>query len=317
MSHFVDKCLAKVERAESLYQELVNAAEAFQSGVKGELSEEKFQDIYLTVLRIPPPPVLISLLFGDVIHNLRSALDHAVCGLGRATGCTEPMKLEFPYGDSERKLNKRIEEISRKHCLPNSTSSFLQSLNCHAEKGGNAILSQLHYLDIHDKHREIIRATCSAFLTQARFTHPCIISSAVESSGKQYRSTFNGGIQDIEITERGVVIEIHSIEGAPYVSEVNVNLALKVIDSNRNINSPIKKIIEPTIEEVRRVLSLFKEIHPDLIEAEPSASPPYDNYWQLKRLIHPVITVAKPLIAESPPSAQGLIGGVENDVNDI
>ncbi|WP_408873805.1 hypothetical protein [Gluconobacter roseus] len=64
-----------------------------------------------------PPPVLLSLLLGDVIYSLRSALDYVTCGLVTLNKPNADLShVQFPFGRKGERLNsgqrKRIESIS-------------------------------------------------------------------------------------------------------------------------------------------------------------------------------------------------------------
>ena len=106
---------------------------------------------YRTVFSKPTPQWL-PLVLGDVIHNLRSALDLLICDIARARN-KSPSKLKFPFADNQRRYEDAIDtgEIRR---LGSDVQKALKALK--AFKDGNALLRGLHDLDIADKHDIII-----------------------------------------------------------------------------------------------------------------------------------------------------------------
>jgi hypothetical protein len=67
----------KIDRAEKhiadLYQALILVAQGYQVGIKHDLSRNERVHYVGKLPEIPPD---ISLIAGDVLHNVRSALDH-------------------------------------------------------------------------------------------------------------------------------------------------------------------------------------------------------------------------------------------------
>jgi hypothetical protein len=102
-----------------------------------------------------PPPASIPLILGDVVHNLRSALDLMVCDLARIQGEKVVRNLEFPFDEDESALMKRTKR--KKLCAYIGQDAFdaIISLRPYA-KNGSELLHGLHKLDITDKHQLII-----------------------------------------------------------------------------------------------------------------------------------------------------------------
>jgi len=97
-----------------------------------------------------------AIIIGDIIHNLKSALDHAYWN------CTE----KFAKSDGERKAIQfpitSTEKALRESVLPglpsrvsDSFAKALESLKPYRE-GGNKLLCAIHDLDVLDKHKLLI-----------------------------------------------------------------------------------------------------------------------------------------------------------------
>ncbi len=91
-------------------------------------------------------------MIGDVVHNLRAALDHLACQLVIHGGGKVTPKTEFPIKASLANFRKKVGE----HLASASPLAVLFVETCKPYKGGNRALWPLHRLDIEDKHRMLI-----------------------------------------------------------------------------------------------------------------------------------------------------------------
>jgi hypothetical protein len=98
---------------------------------------------------------------GDVIHNLRSALDHLACQLVWVGSGEEPSRrIEFPIAKDaatyEREKARKVEGM-----CPNAVKA-IDALKPY--KGGNDALWRIHELDNIDKHRTLFTYANDCFL---------------------------------------------------------------------------------------------------------------------------------------------------------
>ena len=98
-----------------------------------------------------------ALIIGDVIHNLRAALDFIYweCTEKSSKSEGERAQIKFPITATEKSLNESVlpglpARVSTKF------SDALASLKPYREKGGNVKLCAIHDLDIMDKHKLLI-----------------------------------------------------------------------------------------------------------------------------------------------------------------
>jgi hypothetical protein len=111
----------------------------------------------------------MALIIGDVVHNLRSALDHAywliVCGTERERffsmfrGHRPPAEkealIQFPFAKDAKRLNDVL-RLRSAHYAGTGFSDALRQLRPHGPPGGNDLLYLIHQMDILDKHRLLI-----------------------------------------------------------------------------------------------------------------------------------------------------------------
>src|SRR4051794_21868669 len=106
---------AKVERAEKHINELRDLLLAFREkdpyGLVGETDSATGERVGRFRERVPTPVEEISLIAGDALHNLRSALHLLYCEL--VTRNNEPVAPSdhFPISGSPEKFEARIPEI--------------------------------------------------------------------------------------------------------------------------------------------------------------------------------------------------------------
>ena len=96
----------------------------------------------------------MTLIIGDAIHNLHTALDLAVCEIVRDKfGAASTKYVKFPFDESRNQLIARL-----KQGQITKASSAIHDLIVGIEpfKGGNDTLYALHELDILDKHMLLI-----------------------------------------------------------------------------------------------------------------------------------------------------------------
>lgn len=105
MSHAFDGSRARLARAEQLIEQFNQDAAAFLALPANAIAEE-------------PPPAHLSTLLGDIVHNLRSSLDHVVHQLIMEHTGKEPSyrTFEFPIFCHEKQfdetLNRKLRDVS-------------------------------------------------------------------------------------------------------------------------------------------------------------------------------------------------------------
>lgn len=105
----------------------------------------------LQVLREPPSD--IPLIFGDCIHNARSALDILVCDLIRHKGeYVDGEEYGFPICDAPQKLSNALKRDTRG--AGEAAKEVIR--RCKPYKRGNEDFWVLHALDIADKHNVVL-----------------------------------------------------------------------------------------------------------------------------------------------------------------
>ena len=146
-----------IEKLEAVLGRFPSVSDRANNLIRFEDDLNKRERTYY-IVQVPTVPPDVPLIVGDILHNLRSALDHLACHLvtiggGKVTGqtCFPIAKGTSEYMSS--KFRGKIEG-ARKEAIE-AIDSF------QPYKGGNFLLWELHELNKLDKHRLLLTA-CSA-----------------------------------------------------------------------------------------------------------------------------------------------------------
>ena len=94
------------------------------------------------------------ILFGDIVHSLRSSLDLMASELARLAGAKDD-KVYFPFAANKAGF---AAQINQKQFLSCGQDAVLLLQQIAPYKGGNDLLRALHDFDIRDKHRTLLVA---------------------------------------------------------------------------------------------------------------------------------------------------------------
>jgi hypothetical protein len=146
----------KLDRAKQRMKELEEALQSFYAtnpfkfSGKADLQAGK---VVYTMDSVKDAPDEASLIAGEIIQNLRSALDHLAYQLFlRAGGTGAGKNIYFPIGGSKTSYENK--KSSRTYGMTQQAVAAIDALKPY--KGGNDVLWQLHELNNVDKHRLIL-----------------------------------------------------------------------------------------------------------------------------------------------------------------
>jgi hypothetical protein len=108
---------------------------------------------------IQPVPAEVSAIFGDLVHNLRAALDHVACELVTANGGKITRDTAFPIVDDPKKL--RVAVATKLSGASKAASAAVEALRPCKEHNRLDLLWVIHALDVADKHRGILTAVAA------------------------------------------------------------------------------------------------------------------------------------------------------------
>lgn len=140
----------KVQRAKQHLGNLKIARDRFIESEPYVVESKKnpkpgYVDFYLANIQAPPDE--IGLIAGDVIHNLRSALDHLAYQLVLVNSATPTTQTCFPIFGSAQIVTTRTRQVQG---MAQTAVDAINAANSY--QGGTDELWWLHKLDIADKH---------------------------------------------------------------------------------------------------------------------------------------------------------------------
>jgi hypothetical protein len=148
--------IAKLNRAKKHFSDLAKTIHEYHSSVPfNAICEDEAGDlVYRVKINKPVPAIELSLIIGDLIHNLHSALDLRISELVISNGNIVTRGNAFLFAENMSEIEKiypsRLEGLSLNH--------IQKVIALKPYKNGNPLLWELHHLDIIDKHRELIIA---------------------------------------------------------------------------------------------------------------------------------------------------------------
>ena len=145
----------KVERAKEHIRQLEAEIRAFHERkpyrIVVEEEPQSGDQIYRVKIKEQPSPRWATII-GDIVHNLRSALDLLANDLVRANCKTPNRRTGFPIYESAKKFETQF--LGKVDGASTKAIRIIKSLKPY--KGGNEPLWRIHCLDIADKHRLIL-----------------------------------------------------------------------------------------------------------------------------------------------------------------
>jgi hypothetical protein len=105
-------------------------------------------------------PDSVPFLIGDVVHNLRSALDHVAYEIVKRSGRPPSQGLVFPIKDTRKEVIDAIKSEIQVAAGSELVTLIVDRIQPHEGGNGHA-LWVLHRLDCIDKHRELLPAVDS------------------------------------------------------------------------------------------------------------------------------------------------------------
>lgn len=227
-------CYIKIERAkhhiDTLEKSIMDFLNSNPYDILGEIGPEGYYILRLKINQTIPSEW--SAIIGDILHNLRSALDLLACQLIRVPNPEHDCSwVSFIISENHRKFKTSLEKSEFK-MQGKSVIEIIKSLKPY--KGGEENYWLLHRLNIQDKHRLLVLAYAKLPKIQTRYITPKGLS-------------------------RGWVIERAKIEW-PYI--VNDGLIIDAIridhvhpNMNLEVNLPLEIVLnEPGIIQGERVI---------------------------------------------------------------
>lgn len=188
------------------------------------------------------PPLRLGLIFGDVIHNLRSALDNLVCQLA-LLGSGDCRRTQFPIcstpADFAHRRNTWLSGVDAEHV------DRIESYQPYADRDEAAqrTLKAINTFDNLDKHRAI--QPC----VMAVNTDPDALAVRREPVEAQFAMEFQWITTDRPLHDGAVIARFHawSAERQPKVTRLEFDLALRTGFGELGLNLEVVPILHRVV----------------------------------------------------------------------
>lgn len=170
MSHLLDGCRAKIERANENIKNLEAEIAAFvdpsnQSVVSHVDPDAKRCDFVALGQEVP---LRFSILIGEIIHHLRSSLDHLVWALVLKRHKTPTFRVQFPACLTAKEF-KAAKDRGIINGISRSAQAIIERLQPYNTANWRATVSDqplriVHDLDIADKHKLLTVAVSATYI---------------------------------------------------------------------------------------------------------------------------------------------------------
>ena len=199
----------KIERARTLITELYGALDQFIQSGPIETTELAHPSGGKSIcMRLTAPlPTAASAIAGDIIHNLRSALDLLVCDLVRQNGRTPAKNNSYPT--SQQGFANQTAGVS-----PDATK-FLIRLRTAAR--WNTVIWVMHQLDLLDKHNAVLAVTGATVNIYAQVGLPFMSWGPTPEQAVPFPGSIGApsGIRNVYLNEEAVEV----YRTSPWVDE--------------------------------------------------------------------------------------------------
>jgi hypothetical protein len=162
MAHLLDGCWAKLDRAEKSIKGIDREATAFFSSDSPPfrvVREHRDRDYVFLAYGDPEVPLKFSVLAGEIVHHLRSSLDHLVHALVIKSGNTPTRRHQFPICSTEKNFHDACKKEALKYISP-SARKLITAVQPYTQPvPQNTVLSVINEYDNCDKHRLLVVVT--------------------------------------------------------------------------------------------------------------------------------------------------------------
>ncbi len=161
----MDGCWAKIERADEHIRYLATEIQRFADSnvdryrVFTEIDRESGLCVVKAVDQgLDAPPLRLSVIIGEILHHMRSSLDHLVWALVSRKNANASFRVSFPICESVAQYDKAVRDGIIKG-VPGRARALIDSVQPYREKKPrNSALFALHELNRTEKHRLLIVA---------------------------------------------------------------------------------------------------------------------------------------------------------------
>jgi len=248
MSDPLEGAKLKIERANTHIEELTHLVAGYCSTQKYTTTFDLDPDGQRSLkakIQAEPIPAMLSIIAGETLYQLRSALDHVMCALAIQNGATNITHTYFPTGADVQNFETQAKEKIK--LLSPEARAMVASLE--PFNGGKGYgLRLLNSINLVDKHQGLIAIASGVFSTSASFRMlPTLGVNVIEAP------KFHDVTKD-EIVIIRVPGGVTEMDGDLNIS---MDIALSEVDALKS--QPILPTLKQFVDLVSGVTTIFED----------------------------------------------------------
>lgn len=228
--HLLDGCRAKLERAKETLDALELEVASFLSQDPPPVRLEKKHindglEYAFIAYGQTYPPLRISVITGEIVHHMRSSLDHLIHALVIHNGVTPTFQHQFPICSTEKGFKQACERGQIKGVSANARRLIRSVQPFTSPSPDDTVLYVVSQYDNADKHRLLVVVTAIADLGQTvTIGTNTAIAATAERKGKPPNIVGFGEMGPKKVTGEGTIV--WAIKLAEPASEFMANAPL-------------------------------------------------------------------------------------------
>lgn len=265
MPHPLDGCRAKLVRAQETLDALEREAATYLSKDQPLLRLEKQHmngglEYVFVAYGDPNPPLRFSVITGEIVHHMRSSLDHLVHALVTRNGEHPTRQHQFPICSTEKAFKQACQR-GQINDVGATARKLIQNVQPFTTPTpDDTVLYVVSQYDNADKHRLLVVVTAVGYLgeTITIGTNEAIAETE-ERKGKIPNIVGFGDIGPKKLTSEGVVVfSIRLAEPAPELTaDAPLVLQLALDQCGRVKLAPLIQTLRYILDGTRHTIELF------------------------------------------------------------
>lgn len=223
-----------------------------ENGLRVRISDivqgQDFREVLMEAAELPP----VGLPVGDIIRNLRGAMDAAVSAIYRAQGKNENQAY-WVFGEDTASLQGALKGSLDKVGLDRLSNFFLDVVP--STRDQNFLLWGMNQIDRANKHRNIAVVVTSAFVTEPSFVSDDGVTSMISFNNRTLLEPGQGRLFRIPA---GAIIDTSS-DAEPSLS---VTFGQTEVFSGKDVLAVIDQLIDLVMDAIKKLQIAYVSAYP-------------------------------------------------------
>lgn len=265
--HPLDGARAKLARAAESLLALERDATSYLSGTPPPIRLEMERrdggrELSFVAYGEPQPPLRFSVITGEIIHHLRSSLDHVIHSLLVHRGVKPTIHHQFPICTTEKAFKEAINRTRIKGVGPTAKKKIQSVQPFTTPHPDDTVLHVVSEYNNIDKHRLLVVLGAVADIgREITIGTDQAIAESPERKGKGVNIVGFGEIGPKKVTREGIVVfSIRTAEAAPELTAEALLMPQLVLEKCGRVKlAPLGSTLRGIVAGVRNTVELFAD----------------------------------------------------------